>query len=120
MQIKLWTASNSVTLTQAEPKYGHDLLYEEDEPIEKTNTAINGTPYHYYDASKNGIEIDLDWLTETQKTDLQAMRAEGTDISFQIDSETVKTVRIIDTMRFTRTKVGGDWVYNTTVRLLIV
>lgn len=120
MQIKLWTATNSVTVTSADPKFGYDILEEIDEPIETLNKAVDGTVYHYYDASIGSFEVPLNWLTETQKDTLIAMRKEGIDVSFQVNSETAITVRIIEMMRFTRTVVNGETVYNTQLKLVKV
>lgn len=120
MQIKLWTESNSVTVTSEDPKFGYDILEQIDEPLETINKAVDGTVYCYYDASIGSFEVPLNWLSETQKDDLIAMRKEGIDVNFQVNSESSRTVRIIEMMRFVRTIVNGEAVYNTKLRLVEV
>ena len=108
----------SLTLTVADPKYGHEVYTEATEPIEVTNTAINGTVYNYVHGTVTRITIQLNWLTEAQKDQIEGMR--GTDQTFQINSETAKTVRIINTTNWKRERVKGSYVYSGKVTMVVV
>lgn len=108
----------TLTLTVADPRYGYEIYTESDEPIEATNVALDGTVYNYVHGSVKRISIQLNWLTEEQKDQIEAMR--GTDQTFQINSETAKTVRIIGTTNWKRERVKGVDVYSGKITMVVV